>query len=203
MRLKLLPCAPCDLERVEEWINDEQKDGWRLKRFGILLPFLAFFVRDSAGGEYTISLEPPDDDGPERVCVLRNVGYVIKGKPRGAFDGESRRKASRRVGRNFIAMVFPFVLLMSFPDMQRGGTAGTVLLVGLAACFLAMIGAGLYFLLIQDPAKSPRARPRAVHPGSDRRVDVGGIAHYQADTRNAVKTARLWRHTELFRAPGR
>lgn len=58
MRLKLLPCAPCDLERVEEWINDEQKDGWRLKRFGILLPFLAFFVRDSAGGEYTISLEP-------------------------------------------------------------------------------------------------------------------------------------------------
>lgn len=153
-----MPCAPCDLERVEEWINDEQKDGWRLKRFGILLPFLAFFVRDSAGGEYTISLEPPDDDGPERVCVLRNVGYVIKGKPRGAFDGESRRKASRRVGRNFIAMVFPYVLLMSFPDMQRGGTAGTVLLAGLAACFLAMIGAGLYFLLIHDPAKSPRSR---------------------------------------------
>lgn len=135
MRLKLLPCAPCDLERVEEWINDEQKDGWRLKRFGILLPFLAFFVRDSAGGEYTISLEPPDDDGPERVCVLRNVGYVIKGKPRGAFDGESRRKASRRVGRNFIAMVFPYVLLMSFPDMQRGGTAGTVLLAGLQPAF--------------------------------------------------------------------
>lgn len=175
MKLKLLPCAPCDLERVEEWINDEQKDGWRLKRFGILLPFLAFFVRDSTGGEYTISLERPDDDGPERVCVLRNVGYVIKGKPRGVFDEGTRRAASRRVGRNFITMVFPFVLVMAPPYMQRrgaghalpalesGGAAGAVLLAGLAACFLAMIGAGLYFLLIHDPAKSTRARGLALY----------------------------------------
>lgn len=86
MRLKLLPCAPCDLERVEEWINDEQKDGWRLKRFGIPAPFLAFFVLLTvrAGNTPIFARAPGRMDGPERVCVLRNVGYVIKGKPRGA-----------------------------------------------------------------------------------------------------------------------
>lgn len=37
------------------------------------------------------------------------------------------------------------------------GGPRTILLVGFAACFLTLIGVGLYFLLLHVPAKSPRA----------------------------------------------
>lgn len=164
MKFKLLPCAPCDLERVEAWINDEQKNGLRLKRFGVLLPFLAFFASGNGDEEYSISLERPDDDGPERVCVLRNVGYVVKGEPSGEFDESTLKAASSRVGRGFIMFVFPYVLIMGFGRMLvSGGGFGAILLAGFAACFLALIGAGLYFLLTYDPAKSPRARGLALY----------------------------------------
>ena len=157
MGFKLLPCAPCDIDRVEEWINDEQKDGWRLKRFGLLLPFLASFTSDEVGGEYTISLEHTDEES-ERICVLRNVGYVVKGKPCGTFDESTLTAASRRVGGHFIRMVFPYILAMNFERMLTlGGGPRTILLVGFAACFLTLIGVGLYFLLLHVPAKSPRA----------------------------------------------
>lgn len=153
MRLKLLPCAPCDLDGVEEWINDEQKAGWRLERFGLLLPFLASFAPDEKGGEYTILLEHTDEAGQERVCVLRDVGYVVKGKPHGEFDEGTLKAASRRVGRNFITMVVPYVLVMNFE--RRFASAGD-LAIGLIACVLALAVIGAYFMLLHDPAKVPR-----------------------------------------------
>ena len=159
VRFKLLPCAPCDLDGVEEWINDEQKDGWRLERFGLLLPFMAFSAPDEGGGEYTISLEHTGEES-ERVCVLRDVGYVVKGKPRGGFDDAELKAASRKVGRNFITMVVPYVLVMNFE--RRFASAGD-LAIGLIACLVALAVVGAYFLLIHDPAKTPRGLGLAMY----------------------------------------
>lgn len=149
MKFKLLPCAPCDLDGIEKWINDEQKAGWRLKRFGLLLPFAAAFVPDGGGGEYTITMDFPKHSGYERVCALRSVGYIVKGKPRGAFDEGELRAAARKTGIQFALLFILSVAAVMLPRMN------TDLLAWHIACTLASVAIGAFFLLLYDPAKTP------------------------------------------------
>lgn len=149
MKFKLLPCAPCDLDGIERWINDEQKAGWRLKRFGALLPFVAAFVPDGEGGEYTITMDFPKLSGYERVCVLRSVGYIVKGKPKGAFGEGELRAAARKIGVLFAPLFVLSVATVMLPRMN------TDLLAWHIACALASVAVGAFFLLPYDPAKTP------------------------------------------------
>ena len=154
MKIELLPCAPCDLEFVEKWINEKREAGWSLKRFGRLLPFLAFFTSGEGGEDYTISLKRPEEGGPKRVCILPDVGYIVKGKPKGAFGRSELLAASTRTGRSFIMMCGLWGVIIVYDSLTSA--TGIVFAAGNIACALALVAIGAYFMLLYDPAKSPR-----------------------------------------------
>ena len=112
-KLRVMPCPPMELDGVEEWVNGVQDEGWRVKFFGVLLPFLAVLVPAEKREEYSIILDMPGLEYEGRkLCALREIGYIVRDKRRFRYSEKEYRRARMRFGGGSILMLVFFGLLM-------------------------------------------------------------------------------------------
>ena len=79
----LLPFAPFSTNAIEEWINEEARQGWRVVG---AVPFIPIFIKFSRGegGPYHILMDDPDER--ESVCLLPGCGFVVSGEPESSYE---------------------------------------------------------------------------------------------------------------------
>lgn len=112
-KLRVMPCPPMELDGVEEWVNGVQDEGWRVKFFGVLLPFLAVLVPAEKREEYSIILDMPGLEYEGRkLCALREIGYIVRDKRRFRYSEKEYRRARMWFGGGSILMLVFLGLLM-------------------------------------------------------------------------------------------
>ena len=112
-KLRVMPCPPMELDGVEEWVNGVQDEVWRVKFFGVLLPFLAVLVPAEKREEYAIILDVPGLEYKGRkLCALREIGFIVRDKRRFRYSEKEYRWARMRFGGGSILMLVFFGLLM-------------------------------------------------------------------------------------------
>lgn len=109
-RVALMPCAPYDIDGVERWVNAQARQGWRVRSFVFLLPYLTVLEDMGRGSEYHISRERPTG-GSSYSCRMPFVfHYLVKGRPpRRRESGEQRQMTLNTIlGMLALPLLFAF-----------------------------------------------------------------------------------------------
>ena len=149
-KVKLAPCAPYELDAMEDWLNEEAASGWQIRFVMPILSSLAVFERGE-GGPYSIVLERPDFE-KGHTCTVPRVGYVVERREERREGDEGRARAHCGWGTIMRNIVFISVLL-SFAtgyESLRSATNASIMdvtpitLIIMLACFVAIIFSSLY-----------------------------------------------------------
>ncbi len=149
-KVKLAPCAPYELDAMEDWLNEEAASGWQIRFLIPVLNCLAVFERGE-GGPYSIVLERPDFE-KGHTCTVPRVGYVVERREERREGDEGRARAHCGWGTIMRNIVFISVLL-SFAtgyESLRSATNASIMdvtpitLIIMLACFVAIIFSSLY-----------------------------------------------------------
>lgn len=149
-KVKLAPCAPYELDAMEDWINEEAASGWQIRFVMPILNCFAVFERGE-GGPYSIVLERPDFE-KGHTCTVPRVGYVVERREERREGDEGRARAHCGWGTIMRNIVFISVLL-SFAtgyESLRSATNASIMdvtpitLIIMLACFVAIIFSSLY-----------------------------------------------------------
>ena len=76
-KIEMLPFAPYSTKAIEDWINEEARQGWQVTGTVPFIPILIKLVRGE-GGPYHILMD--DTDEIDSVCVLPGCGFVVSGE---------------------------------------------------------------------------------------------------------------------------
>ena len=149
-KVKLAPCAPYELDAMEDWLNEEAASGWQIRFLIPVLNCLVVFERGE-GGPYSIVLERPDFE-KGHTCTVPRVGYVVERIEERREGDEGRARAHCGWGTIMRNIVFISVLL-SFAtgyESLRSATNASIMdvtpitLIIMLACFVAIIFSSLY-----------------------------------------------------------
>lgn len=149
-KVKLAPCAPYELDAMEDWLNEEAASGWQIRFVMPILNCFAVFERGE-GGPYSIVLERPDFE-KGHTCTVPRVGYVVERREERREGDEGRARAHCGWGTIMRNIVFISVLL-SFAtgyESLRSATNASIMdvtpitLIIMLACFVAIIFSSLY-----------------------------------------------------------
>ena len=149
-KVKLAPCAPYELDAMEDWINEEAASGWQIRFVMPILNCFAVFERGE-GGPYSIVLERPDFE-KGHTCTMRHLGFVVERREERREGDEGRARAHCGWGTIMRNIVFISVLL-SFAtgyESLRSATNASIMdvtpitLIIMLACFVAIIFSSLY-----------------------------------------------------------
>ena len=149
-KVKLAPCAPYELDAMEDWLNEEAASGWQIRFVMPILSSLAVF-EPGEGGPYSIVLERPDFE-KGHTCTVPRVGYVVERIEERREGDEGRARAHCGWGTIMRNIVFISVLL-SFAtgyESLRSATNASIMdvtpitLIIMLACFVAIIFSSLY-----------------------------------------------------------
>ena len=149
-KVKLAPCAPYELDAMEDWLNEEAASGWQIRFLIPVLNCLVVFERGE-GGPYSIVLERPDFE-KGHTCTVPRVGYVVERREERREGDEGRARAHCGWGTIMRNIVFISVLL-SFAtgyESLRSATNASIMdvtpitLIIMLACFVAIIFSSLY-----------------------------------------------------------
>lgn len=76
-KIELLPFAPYSTKAIEDWINEEARQGWQVAG---AIPFIPILIKFSQGdgGPYHILID--DSDEKDSVCLLPGCGFMSRGE---------------------------------------------------------------------------------------------------------------------------
>ena len=149
-KVKLAPCAPYELDAMEDWLNEEAASGWQIRFVMPILNCFAVFERGE-GGPYSIVLERPDFE-KGHTCTVPRVGYVVERREERREGDEGRARAHCGWGTIMRNIVFISVLL-SFAtgyESLRSATNASIMdvtpitLIIMLACFAVMVFSVIY-----------------------------------------------------------
>lgn len=167
-RVALMPCAPYDIDGVERWVNAQARQGWRVRSFVFLLPYLTVLEDMGRGSEYHISCERPTG-GSSYSCRMPFVfHYLVKGRPpRRRESGEQRQMTLNTIlGMLALPLLFAFRGLGIFsylpamfadPSLFSLYPAFTAVLAVSAAAILAVVCSVLYTMVCAVTERAGRA----------------------------------------------
>ena len=167
-RVALMPCAPYDIDGVERWVNAQARQGWRVRSFVFLLPYLTVLEDMGRGSEYHISRERPTG-GSSYSCRMPFVfHYLVKGRPpRRRESGEQRQMTLNTIlGMLALPLLFAFRGLGIFsylpamfadPSLFSLYPAFTAVLAVSAAAILAVVCSVLYTMVCAVTERAGRA----------------------------------------------
>ena len=154
-RVTLMPCAPYDLEGVENWTNAQAKYGWRPRSFLFLLPYLSVLEYSPGHGPYRVTHERPNNSSRYACRMPFVFRYIAEGRPPKSHDsGDIRQMAlSTLVGMLALPILFSIRGLSMFgyiPDMLgelslfAAYPIYTAIVSVCAACILTILVSVLY-----------------------------------------------------------
>lgn len=149
-KVKLAPCAPYELDAMEDWLNEEAASGWQIRFLIPVLNCLVVFERGE-GGPYSIVLERPDFE-KGHTCTMRHLGFVVERREERREGDEGRARA--RYGWGIIlANLLDVAVILSFAtgyESLRSATNASIMdvtpitLIIMLACFAVMVFSVIY-----------------------------------------------------------
>ncbi len=156
-RVALMPCAPYDIDGVENWVNSQARHGWRVRSFVFLLPFLTV-LEDVGQGTYHITRERPRNSKSYSCRMPFVFHYLVDGRPpRRRDSGEQRQMTLNAIlGMLALPLLFSFrglsmfsYLPSMFSDMSLFASYPiyTAIVSVCALCILVIACSVLYTML--------------------------------------------------------